>query len=207
VIARALLPCLLALACTRENPPGASSPNPAPSRAVQAPGSARTAELDRAVTSPSAAPSVSLTGGEWTAGIVDQKAPGARVALLRAVRAARHEGLDRVVFEFEGAGLPGYHLEYIDRPVRRCGSGDVAELLGDAWLQIAFEPAAAHTEAGKALLEAREQRPALPIVREVELTCDFEAQVSVVLGVASPNRFRVLELASPTRLVVDVRHR
>jgi len=95
----------------------------------------------------------------------------------------------------------------VDRPVRRCGSGEVTELAGDAWLAVSFEPAAAHDEAGHPTLTAREQQPRLPVVREIELTCDFEAVVSVVIGVASPNRFRVLELASPARLVVDVRQR
>ena len=44
-----------------------------------------------------------------------------------------------------------------------------------------------------------------PIIREIESTCDFEGEVTWVIGVASPNRYQVLELASPARLVVDVR--
>lgn len=156
-------------------------------------------------TSSNAPGSVSVKSGAWTAGIVRKQPPDAGIALLRSVRAARHEGLDRVVFEFEGRALGGYHLEYVDRPVRRCGSGDVAEIEGDAWLAVVFEPAAAHTEAGMPVLAAREQRPRLDVVREIELTCDFEARVSIVLGVAKPNRYRVMELANPTRLVIDVR--
>jgi hypothetical protein len=41
---------------------------------------------------------------------------------------------------------------------------------------------------------------------ELELTCDFEAVVTWVLGLESPNRYQVRELSNPPRLVVDVRH-
>jgi hypothetical protein len=51
-----------------------------------------------------------------------------------------------------------------------------------------------------------EQRPELPVLLQLEPTCDFEGEVSWVLGVKAPNRYRVLELKDPPRLVVDVRH-
>src|SRR5688500_11515989 len=44
---------------------------------------------------------------------------GSEVATLKEVRVAAHDGYERIVFEFEGA-LPGYKVEYIDRPVRQC---------------------------------------------------------------------------------------
>jgi hypothetical protein len=141
-----------------------------------------------------------------TAGIVDKPRPDAPPALLRDVRTARQEGFDRVVFEFAGESLPGYHLEYVDRPVRQCGSGEPVPLAGDAWLQMRLVPANAHTEAGAPTVRERERHLDYPVFRELESTCDFEAHVEWVLGVASPNRYRVLELSNPTRLVVDVRH-
>jgi hypothetical protein len=126
-------------------------------------------------------------------------------SVLAAVRAARHDGYDRVVFEFSG-GVPGYHVEYIDRPVRDCGAGDPIPVAGDAWLEVRFFPAFAHTEQGQPTLPFREVRPNLPNVLEVERTCDFEAVVTWVLGTRSPKRYRVLELADPSRFVIDVRH-
>lgn len=139
-----------------------------------------------------------------TAGIVDVPRQGAP-SVLSAVRAARHDGYDRVVFEFSG-GVPGYHVEYIDRPVRDCGAGDSIPVAGDAWLEVRFFPAFAHTEQGQPTLPFREVRPNLPNVLEVERTCDFEAVVTWVLGTRSPKRYRVLELADPSRFVIDVRH-
>ena len=141
--------------------------------------------------------------GEWTAGIVADERPVAGVATLTEVRSGRHEGHDRLVFTFAGE-VPGYHLEYVDRPVRRCGSGDTVALPGDGWLEIRLEPAAAHTEAGEPTV-GREAAVDLDNVERLVLTCDFEAVVTWVAAVGSPEPFRVTVLEGPPRLVVDVR--
>lgn len=149
---------------------------------------------------------VALDDFEGTAGIVDKERPEASIAVLREVRAARHSRFDRVVFEFEGTDLPGYRLEYVDRPVRQCGSGDVVSVAGDSWLEVRFIPSQAHTDAGEPTVKERERHLDLPVLKEIERTCDFEAHVTWVLGLASPNRYRVVELDEPARLVVDVKH-
>jgi len=130
------------------------------------------------------------------------KAPG----IMSAVRSARHGNYDRVVFEFRGTELPTYHIEYIDKPVNACGSGNVVPLAGDAWLEIRFTDAYAHTPEGQPTISDRERTPGLPVIKEMKLTCDFEAEVTWVLGAASPNRYRVIELKNPTRLAVDIKH-
>jgi hypothetical protein len=142
---------------------------------------------------------------EGTAGATHKPRPDAKTAVLRDVRAARHEHFDRVVFEFEGDALPGYHVEYIDKPVRQCGSGDVVEVAGHGWLAVRATPAAAHDEAGKATIPFRERTLKLGVLEEMERTCDFEGEVTWVLGVSSANRYRVLELTKPARIVVDVK--
>jgi hypothetical protein len=143
---------------------------------------------------------------EGTAGIVDRKGSGTEAAVLNAVRAASHPEYDRIVFEFAGNALPGYHVEYVDKPVRSCGSGEVVPLTGDGWLEIRMTPAAAHDDTGQSTVKTREISLGLAIVKELKLTCDFEADVTWVAGVSSPNKYRVLELANPTRLVVDIKH-
>ncbi len=142
-----------------------------------------------------------------TAGIIEKKYEIQSAALLRAVRTARHENFDRVVFEFETAEMPGYKIEYIDKPVRACGSGNVVPLKGDGWLEVRFYPANAHTEEGKPTVENRELFPNHKIIKELKLTCDFEAEVAWVLGVSSPNHYRVLELKNPTRLAIDIKYK
>lgn len=143
----------------------------------------------------------------WTAGVSSESAGvQARSRTLRAVRTARNDGWDRVVFEFEGDALPGYHVGYVDRPVVQCGSGEATEVAGNAWLEVRLTPARAHDDQGRVTVADRERKLSLPVLRELELTCDFEADVTWVLGVTSPNRYRVQELSGPARIVVDVMH-
>lgn len=129
-----------------------------------------------------------------------------RPVTLRTVRAARNEGFDRVVFELDGPDVPGYTVEYVSRPTHACGSGNEVEIGGQALLRIALVPAQAHDDNGQPTVQERERKPGLPVVREMQLTCDFEADVTWVLGLESANPLRVQELRAPARLVVDVRH-
>jgi hypothetical protein len=143
---------------------------------------------------------------EWTADLRQGGGEGVRMATLESVRTARNDGYDRVVFEFEAGRTPGYRVEYVDRPVRQCGSGQVVPLRGDAWLRIRLEPSQAHDDRGRPTVEDRARTANLPVLRELRLICDYEGQVEWVLGLTSPNPFRVVELTSPARLVLDVRH-
>lgn len=142
-----------------------------------------------------------------TAGITEKKNINIKAnGVMSEVRSARHGNYDRVVFEFSGAELPGYHIKYIDKPVSACGSGNVVQLAGDGRLEVRFTDALAHTPEGNPTITDRERTPNLPIVKEMKLTCDFEGEVTWVLGVSSPNNYRVMELKNPTRLAVDIKH-
>jgi len=144
---------------------------------------------------------------EGTAGITQKTRPELQASvLLREVRVGRHAGFDRTVFEFAGDHVPGYRVEYIDKPARLCGTGEPAEIAGQGWLSVRLSPAQAHDERGRPLITDRERRPGLPVLRELEQTCDFEGDVTWVFGLSAPNRYRVLELSNPPRLVVDVKH-
>jgi hypothetical protein len=155
-------------------------------------------------TEPEVPPASSATSFEKTVGIVSVPREGFP-RMQMGLRAAAHQGFDRVVFEFQG-GVPGFHLEYVDHPVRDCGAGEPQDIAGDAHLEVRMSPANAHTEEGKPTVPEREIKPGLPNVREIQRTCDFEAVVTWVIGVGSPNRFRAFELADPPRLVVDIDH-
>jgi hypothetical protein len=207
-----LIACLLSAACESakiEN----SAPNAnAPANAQTAANNSANDSADQTNSNENVNPNASSKSVKeddfaGTAGITDKKYDIKSTAVLKEIRAAAHENFDRVVFEFEGAEMPPYHIEYIDKPVRACGSGDVVPLKGDGWLEIRFNNAAAHTESGEPTVKDRAQSPNLKIIKEMKLTCDFEAEVEWVLGVASPNKYRVLELKNPTRLAVDIKHK
>jgi hypothetical protein len=216
-----LVGCLMAVGCAKKEEP-APQPvvtPPAPeARTPEAQTPTPTPEAQEPTPTPEAPPPAPTpppaTGEavpedpknrEWTAGNVTLKRTSQSPVTLRSVRAARNEGFDRVVFEFDGMQLPGYRLEYVDKPVIKCGSGDPTEVAGQGWLQVSLTPAQAH-EGAQATVAERERKPALPLIQELELTCDFEGEVTWVLGNARPNKYRVMELREPTRLVVDVQH-
>lgn len=131
--------------------------------------------------------------------------PVTRPVILTKVENVSCGGYDRVIFTFDRA-IPSYTAEYVDRPIRDCGAGNVIPVAGDAWLKIHLAPAQAHTEAGQATVAQRNRVVNYANLRQLVGVCDFEGSVEWVLGVARPNRFRVTELNNPPRLVVDVRH-
>ncbi len=139
----------------------------------------------------------------WTAGLTAK--PGDSMATLLDVRTATHDAYERIVFGFGPESLPGFKVEYIDRPVTQCGSGNVVELPGDAWLSIRLEPARAHTEAGQPTIADRSRTLNYPNIKALRLICDFEGIVEWIVAVAAPNQYRTLELREPARLVIDIR--
>jgi hypothetical protein len=129
------------------------------------------------------------------------------IPVVTAVRTGTNQGFDRLTVELgEGEGMPGYHLEYIDRPLHQCGSGNQIFPVGDGWLELRLEPAQAHTDEGRPTLSGREIAAQQRLMRRIYLTCDFEGLVTLVVAVTSPNEFRVTTLSAPRRIVVDVRH-
>jgi hypothetical protein len=130
-------------------------------------------------------------------------------ALLSAVRAARHEGYDRVVFEFRNA-LPGYDVRYVDKPVHADGSGDVVPVDGEFAVQVRMENALdadlSKPDAPLTYTGPRRIRPETPVVEELVRTGGFEGVLTWAVGLADRVDFRVTTLDAPPRLVVDFRN-
>lgn len=130
-----------------------------------------------------------------------QVVPG--TVLLREVRTGDQPTFDRVVFEFKGPKLPDYDVKYVRSPVH-CGSGLPVEVDGSVYLQVRFTPAQAHNEAGASTVPFLQRKVRLPVVKEVRAICDFEADVTWVVGLAARKEYRVMELEGPPRLVIDI---
>jgi hypothetical protein len=179
-------------------------PDSAP--AAAAPGAAPAAPADTTAQAPPPAPAPAPPAdapGEWTSSVREARRPGVS-GTVTALRAARNEGFDRVTLQFDGARVPGYHLEYVRAPATQCGSGQATPVEGRGVLLLRISSARAHDEAGRATVAARDQKTGLPVIRQVAMTCDFEGVVELAIGVSTANRYRVVELANPTRLAVDV---
>ncbi len=195
--------CVLTISCTVHDQRQAGPPAPPPAPSPTAPSHDNVAG-GFATPEPGETESAEFKG---TVGLSEKKRDGIQPVLLKAVRTGKHESFDRVVFEFEGNAIPGYTIEYVDKPVRNCGEGAVVPISGDGFLMIRLQPSNAHTDAGQPSVQNREQTPNLPVLKELKLICDFEADVQWIVGLASPNRYRVMELTNPARLVVDISHK
>ena len=126
------------------------------------------------------------------------------VATLVAVRTGVDAaGVERVVLEFAEGAMPGYGIEYVADP-RACGSGDPVRVAGGAHLVVRLTPARAHSDAGESTIAARTLAPNGSALRELAVSCDFEATLTWVLGVDRQRPYRVHMLASPPRVVVDL---
>lgn len=139
---------------------------------------------------------------------VDTEEPTGGPLSVVAVRVARQEGYDRVVFELDGkvAGEPGWRVEYTDDPAQQ-GSGDRVDVGGDATLAIDITGVGFPMDTG---VEEETDDPALPagltVIEDVVLGATFEGQYQAFVGTARKAPFRVFRLSNPARVVLDVRH-
>ncbi|CAN5349136.1 hypothetical protein BH09ACT12_BH09ACT12_27180 [soil metagenome] len=137
-----------------------------------------------------------------TAPQVDRSS-GRSELVLTDVRVADHEGFDRIVVEFSGAGTPGWAVDYVDNAVLD-GSGEPVTLDGDAFLDIYASgttwPASDYYDGPRHV--GRQQGGD---VSDVYVGGTFEGDTQVLAGIDGGRvPFRVFALTEPARLVVDV---
>jgi hypothetical protein len=84
-------------------------------------------------------------------------------------------------------------------------AGKRLPLPGEAFLEVAFEPARARSAAGEPTFSPASLTPGFADLRQVRFAGDFEGEVRFGLGVTGRGGFRVSELHNPTRVAVDVR--
>jgi hypothetical protein len=124
---------------------------------------------------------------------------------LVGVRTGLHEHYDRTVFDFTG-GTPGYRVEY--GPLVAEGTGDPVPLAGAVTLRVVFDGAYPFDPAtGAQTIDLRRvYDPRLPTLRQIKSGGAYEGYVTFGLGLADRVGFRVLRLADPPRIAVDVAH-
>lgn len=143
---------------------------------------------------------------------VEEEPSGTETALLERVAVGRHEGFDRVVFQFRNH-LPGYRVEYVEPPLKEDGSGNIIQVKGNAFVFVRMEPASGFdltVPEGEMIYKGPRRidgsTAGTSIVREVVRTGDFEAVLSWVVGLEDRVDFRVRTATSPARLIVDFRN-
>jgi hypothetical protein len=124
--------------------------------------------------------------------------------LFVGVRVAAQEGFDRVVFEYEGDGVPGYQFSY-QSEVSQQASGDPVDLPGATGLSGMIRT----IDWGSDENYTRPKRVSAAGTRsvtEVDVGVLFEGDQDPYIGVTEEKPYRVTVLADPTRIVVDVAH-
>ena len=137
---------------------------------------------------------------------------GSETALLDRIAVGRHEGYDRVVFEFRN-GLPGYRIQYVQPPLKEDGSGNPVSVQGSAIVLVRMEPASGFDlNTGEGVMTYKGPKridgagAGASVVQELVRTGDFEAVLSWAVGLSDKVDFRVLTATSPSRLIVDFRN-
>src|SRR5262245_2962491 len=105
------------------------------------------------------------------------------------------QGFDRLIFTMDGIHEPTYTIEYAAAPFSDCGSGNTHNVAGQAFLKIKMTPAEGHGN-GQATLP-RDTSYSCPNLKHLSIICDFESDLTFVIGLNAKKPYRVLELQNP----------
>ncbi len=122
------------------------------------------------------------------------------------IRTGVHEGFDRVVYELDGEGTPGWRVGYVAEAVQD-GSGNEVTVAGDAVLQVLIDGSAYPFDSGVEPYAGPDPVLAAPggSVVEVSGSGVFEGVTQSFIGVSETGTpFVVYSLADPARVVIDV---
>jgi hypothetical protein len=117
-------------------------------------------------------------------------------------------GYDRIVFEFQGSGIPEVTLRVGAPPFTFDPSGLPMSVRGRSFLVLVLHGGTGLTPDGKVTYAgSTDFQPNFPALTEFKQAGDFEAVSEWVAGVSLPRVCkRVFVLKTPTRLVIDLQH-
>lgn len=130
---------------------------------------------------------------------------GDSLATVTDIRIGRHDGFDRVVFEVDGTGTPGWDVRYVEEASSQ-GSGNPVDIEGNTFLQMTVTGAGYPFDTGveEYPVGRRESIPETQTITEVVFDGTFEGQSVAFVGTTEQTPFRVYLLEDPVRVVVEV---
>jgi hypothetical protein len=186
--------------------PAGSATDGAAQSATAAPsgGESPSESADASVATPDPVPSEDL--GEFSCELPIVEDPSVPLANIIDVRVGAHEGYDRVVFEFE-QGTPELTLDRALPPFTQDGSGFPIDVEGESFLRLIMRGGSKQTDAGTSSYDGpTDFDPGLPAIVDLIEGGDFERQSTWYFGLTAESCVRVILLADPARLVIDVEH-
>ena len=124
------------------------------------------------------------------------------VATLVDIRAARHPRYDRIVLEFDRRTAPKADIALVPSLIGDF-SGERVPVPGRAVLRVVVHGAQAHSADGLPTVNT-DQAFALPNIMAVRGAGDFEAVLTLGIGLAKRTSFHVHRLRNPGRIAIDV---
>lgn len=123
------------------------------------------------------------------------------------VRVGTHDGFDRVTVEIAGDAEVGWFASWTDEPIED-GSGQVAEVEGDAYLTVAARGMALPADRPDDVTAWDGQTvtapDGAPVLVEVVEGVLFEGQQQLFVGATEEVPFRLERLEDPQRIVIDL---
>ncbi|MGH3971947.1 MAG: AMIN-like domain-containing (lipo)protein [Pseudonocardiaceae bacterium] len=143
-----------------------------------------------------------ITAGAVPAQSAQPPAPG--IPVFTGIRTGAHPGFDRIVLDFSGP-RPQVNSRFVDELIQD-GSGEIEWLTGAAFAEIQATPARAHDDAGRSSYPGpRKFRTRdLANVMAIAITGDYEAYLTIGVGMRKQTWIKVHTLTGPTRVVIDV---
>lgn len=130
---------------------------------------------------------------------VDSEDGSGEQLLVTDVRVARQAGFDRIVYELDGAGTPGWRVGYVAETLD-VGSGEPVAVQGEAYLSVALSNITGGGVTGTVSDVETE------VIVEVVLGGVFEGAFDGFIGLREQVPFRVYALDQPARVVVEAIH-
>lgn len=117
-------------------------------------------------------------------------------------RIGEHDTFDRLVFDLQGTGAPGWIIDYTEQPLQQA-SGLPVEYTGTTALQIIITGTPYPFEDDADLL-AHGPHPGGGVINDVTFASLFEAHSEFVVGLNAELPYSVTFLEDPKRLVIDL---
>lgn len=122
--------------------------------------------------------------------------------LVTDVRTGSHSGFDRVVFDLEGEGEPGWFIDFTTSASQQ-GSGNPIPFTGTSALNVNIDGTVYPHEVGKEIPNLSTSEGAGNIT-EVISAGTFEGRSQFIVGLNSAVPYSVQVLDNPKRLVIDL---
>ena len=131
--------------------------------------------------------------------------PAPDIPALTGIRTAVHPGFDRIVLDLSGAPPQVHSTRFVDELIRD-GSGEVEWLTGAVFAEVVLTPAQAHDDAGQLTYPQpwKFRTRNLTNVMAVAITGDFEATLTIGVGMRKQTWIMAVTLTGPNRVVIDV---